>query len=87
MVEHLVLGLAGEPVRAGLADGVDLEAAGAEEVDRVGATLDDVDRGDVVRGRLSHEHTEQRHGDVRAVEQVDVRLAATARARATDCVL
>src|SRR4051812_45485791 len=47
--EDLITDLAGELVRARLADRVDQEAAGAVEVDRLGAAFDHVDLGDVVR--------------------------------------
>src|SRR5205807_6256492 len=81
---HLIAGLAAVLVRPRLADGVDLEAAGSVEVDRLGAAADDGDLGDVVIVRIGVQHAEQRHGDVHAVEHVDVVLAAGAGARAAD---
>ena len=78
---------AGDLVRPRFADGVDLEAAGAPEIDCFRAAFDDVHLRHVVVVRLGHEDAEQRHRDVHAIEQVDVVLAAAARARAARHVL
>ena len=84
---ELVADLAGEAAGAGLAHRVDREAAGAVEVDRPRAALDDGHLRDVVRGRLGRQRAEERQRHVDAVELVDVVLAAAAGARAARRVL
>ena len=76
-----------EALVARLADRVDREAAGAVEVDRVGAALDHRHLVDVVRRGLRRQRAEQRQCDVDAVEEVGVVLAAAAGARTAHVVL
>ena len=79
--------LAGEAIRARLADRVDAEPARAIEVDRARAAADGRDLGDVMRRRFGGEGAEERKRDVGAVEVVDVVLPAAAGARTADGVL
>ena len=87
MIENLVFDLARVLVRSRLAHGIDQEAAGAVEVDCLRASLDDVDLSNVVGGWLGSQRAEERRGHVNSVEQVDVRLTATAGARTANRVL
>ena len=83
----LVSHLAAVAVGAGLARGVDRESTGAVEIDRPRAPLDRRDLRDVVRRRLGRQGAEQRQRDIRAVELVDVVLAAATGARSACSVL